>query len=90
MQTTQTTKHTCTTAHWLYLPFKKQYINSDGTTYDSYGLQVWLCQNGQRQPEASIGDISTYQDVVENLALQFTMQQLSPIHFYEAVMDALP
>lgn len=89
-QPPQTTTQSCMTVHWQYQPFQAQYCHPDGTRYASYGLQVWLCCNGQRQLGTSIGDISTDQDFVETLALQFTLQQLSPIHFYEAVIDALP
>ena len=90
MQDIQTIHHTNTPFHWQYQPVKKEFSHPDGGTYFGYGLQVYQCQSELREPVASIDDISVCQNFVEDLALRFTMHQLSPVHLHDAVIDALP
>lgn len=86
----QTIHHTNIPFHWQYQPVKKEFFHPDGGTYFSYGLQVYRCQNQLREPVAYIDDISVCQNFVEDLALRFTVHQLSPVHLHDAVIDALP
>lgn len=75
---------------WQYQPVRTAHSHPDIGVYTAYGLALFQCQNGQRQFVSQIDDISSCQEVVENLALQFTLRQLSPVHFLDAVLDALP
>lgn len=55
--------------------------------YVSYGI---ICSKTTTGEIVSfISDISTKKDFVELLANEFTNLQLSPVHFYDAVEDAL-
>ncbi len=85
--TTDTTA--ATVFPWQYQPVKKLNSHTDLGTYETYSLQLFHCCDGKRQPIASIDDISVDQEFVEQLALQFTLHQLSPVHFLDAVCDAI-
>ncbi len=74
---------------WQYQPVKKAIHHPDLDDYTAYGLQLYHCRNNQRLLIANIDDISTNQQFVEQLAMRFTLYQLSPIHFYDAVYDAV-
>ena len=52
---------------------------------DSFGLQLW---EGDRLVD-EIPDISADRDFVRDLARRFTRGQLAPVHFWDAVEDAL-
>ena len=74
---------------WQYQPVKTAHTHPDNGCYTGYGLALYQCRNNQRTLIDTIADISTCQEYVENLALSFTMHLLSPVHFREAVLDAI-
>ena len=74
---------------WQYQPVKTIQSHPDTGTYTAYGLALYQCENGHRQAISQINDISVNQEFVENLALQFTLHQLSPVHFLDAILDSL-
>lgn len=74
---------------WQYQKVKTMHTHPDAGSYTAYGLELYQCKNGQRTHIDTITDISTRQDYVENLALAFTINQLSPVHFRDAVLDAI-
>lgn len=74
---------------WQYQPVKNLHTHPDTGCYTGYGLELYHCQNGYKTLLDTIHDISTRQEYVENLALSFTFHQLSPVHFRDAVLDAI-
>ena len=75
---------------WHYQPIKTSQFHPDTGFYITYGLQLYQNENGILIPLIILPDISTNLDFVENLALTFTVNQLSPLHLYDAVLDAMP
>lgn len=70
-----------------YSVFLETLHNKDIGRYISYGI---ICTNKTTGEIVSfIPDISTNKDFVESLANEFTSLQLSPLHFHDAVEDAL-
>ncbi len=93
MQKIATTFHNTTQTiayRWQYEVIKQTMVHPDIGIYNTYGLQLYQCQNSQCQLIASVNDISTDRQLVEQLASRFTLHQLSPQHFRDAVIDALP
>ena len=75
---------------WEYQTIQETSFLADQGSYTAYGIQAYRCQKGERYCLNTIHDISTRKDFVEQLAACFTAQQLSPLHFYDAVIDLLP
>ena len=76
--------HTAAPQKYHYQPISRQLEEPTGS-YGSYGL----CLLVDEGPTKEIRDISTDPVFVEKLAERFTRFQLSPVHFIEAVEDAL-
>ncbi len=74
---------------WQYQPVKTVHSHPDAGCYTSYGLALYQYKKGQRTLIDTIIDISTCQEYVENLAISFTIHQLLPVHFRDAVLDAI-
>ena len=82
-----------TTSHDLggYLRYylkKSSHHNEDFGEYNSYGIRIVL-ENGEIIEEASVEDISTEYDYVENLFLLLVEGKAMPISLNEIVYDYL-
>ena len=68
-----------------YQVFEEQLVSPDGETYCGYGL---LCTE-KDTPVGRIPDVSCDRTFADVLAQQFTVHQVAPAQFAEAVQDAL-
>ena len=90
ISTNSTAIQTQTAFLWHYQPIKTSQFHPDLGFYITYGLQLYQNENGILIPLIILADVSTDQDFVENLALTFTINQLSPLHLHDAILDAMP
>lgn len=92
MPNMQTIYNQTTPLKWKYQLFGSWYFQTDNEPYFSYGIQIY--QQTQENKEIllllEVPDISIKAEFVENMARQFTLNQLSPIHIYDAIIDMLP
>ena len=74
-------------AMYKYLTICERLFNEEVGTYTSYGI---ICINCESETVVSqISDVSLSRDFVINLSEKFTQHALAPIHFLDAVEDAL-
>ncbi|MDR2932211.1 MAG: DUF6514 family protein [Oscillospiraceae bacterium] len=66
---------------WRYQAFDEECRHPDIGSYHTYGIEI--------VPPSPIHDVSTDRAFVEHMAGLFTAGQLSPLHFSDAVEDAL-
>lgn len=74
---------------FLYLPFEETLPDDSSGAYTAFGLQCWQIEIGHKTLKAAVPDISCEKSFVVSLARQFTHFQLSPLHFQDAVEDAV-
>ncbi len=71
----------------LYKTFEQRLFLEDWGYYQTYGIQC--CSASTGEVLAVIQDISTDRKFVTQLAKRCTRGQLSPLHFWDVVLDAL-
>lgn len=86
----QQTNDNQTLTQWEYHAISEICSHPDYGEYISYGIQAFQQEHGRLHLIAMIHDISTKSSFVEELAHFFTLHQLSPLHFQEAVEDSIP
>jgi len=69
---------------WSYTVFSEQYESLDLSGYTGYGIAV-----ATPEGEISVADIFTNYNKTVEIAALFTRVQLSPLHIWDAVEDAI-
>lgn len=90
MSNHQTTDSHNTLFHWEYRSIPETCSHPDCGVYISYGIQAYQHCDEHCQLISAVHDISTKQQFVEQLAILFTRQQLSPLHLFDVITDFLP
>ncbi len=72
---------------YKYLTIKEKLFHEDVGKYTSYGIVCINAETGEQVDK--ISDVSVERDFVTALAEKFTRHSLSPLHFFDAVVDAL-
>lgn len=71
---------------FIYSVFEEKYYSEEVGEYIGYGI---MCSDICSREIESIEDISIDQFFVKDLADKFNRYSLSPIHFVDAVIDAI-
>lgn len=74
---------------YYYLPVREQLSSPYVGNYVAYGIRALETDGGDWREVAFVSDISTSSSFTKRLAKLFTDGQLAPIHFLDAVLDAI-
>ncbi len=74
---------------FLYKLFEEALYSEETGEYSSFGLCVYRVSGESEEKLLSVSDVSLDREFVEKLAKSFNDFQLSPVHIYEAIENAI-